>query len=118
MGKQLIKEFLIIIQTYKSSGAVERAKTFYDHYSKVEGMFLQIRDIVIEKKKPRRIELNNNLIRYNAETIEPQVYPECFEGIIASYADRFPATKAFVDMVHGQWQPTAEHLRVQATPAP
>ena len=36
-GKKLIREFLIILQTYKSSGAVERAKAFYDHYSKVEG---------------------------------------------------------------------------------
>ena len=39
-GKQLIKEFLIILQTYKSSGCIERAKAFYDHYSKVEGIFL------------------------------------------------------------------------------
>ena len=46
-GKQLIKEFLLIIQTYKSSGAVDRATAFYNHYSKVEGIFLQIRDIVI-----------------------------------------------------------------------
>lgn len=60
-GKQLIKEFLLILQTYKSSGCIERAKAFYDHYSKVEGQFLQIRDIVIQKKKPRRVELNNNL---------------------------------------------------------
>lgn len=89
-GKQLIREFLIIIQTYKSSGAVDRAKAFYDHYSKVEGIFLQIREIVIKSKKPRRVELNNNIVRYNASNIEPIVYPECFEGIIASYADRYP----------------------------
>ena len=89
-GKQLIREFLIILQTYKSSGAADRGKAFYDHYSKVEGIFLQIRDIVIEKKKPRRVELNNNLIRYNESMIEPNHYPECFEGIIMSYEDRFP----------------------------
>ena len=91
-GKQLIRDFLIILQTYKSSGAVERATAWYGHYSKVEGIFLQIRDIVIEKKKPRRVELNNNLQRYNSACIEPIVYPECFEGIIASYADRYPCT--------------------------
>lgn len=91
-GKQLIKDFLMILQTYKSSGAVDRATAFYNHYSKVEGIFLQIRDIVIETKKPRRVELNNNLLRYNSACIEPVVYPECFEGIIASYADRYPCT--------------------------
>lgn len=87
------------MQTYKSSGAVDRAKAFYDHYSKVEGIFLQIRDIVIEKKKPRRVELNNNLMRYNSACIEPVVYPECFEGIIASYADRYPCTGQLIDTI-------------------
>lgn len=59
----------MILQTYKSTGAVDRAVKFYDHYSTVNDFFLKIRDIVIEKKKPRRIELNNNLVRYNEETI-------------------------------------------------
>ena len=111
-GKQLIKEFLIILQTYKSSGAVERAKAFYDHYSKVEGIFLQIRDIVIEKKKPRRVELNNNLVRYNASTVEPVTYPECFEGIIASYADRYPTNMDLLKRIESEWAKTAQYLRV------
>jgi hypothetical protein len=51
---------------------------------------------VIQKKKPRRIELNNNLFRYNEKVIEPIVYPESFEGIIKSFADRFSATKELV----------------------
>ena len=111
-GKQLIREFLNILQVYKSSGAVDRAKAFYDHYSKVEGIFLQIRDIVIEKKKPRRIELNNNLVRYNATTIEPIVYPECFEGLIASYVDRFPPTMKLMQTVFNEWAKTSQYLRV------
>lgn len=34
-GRKLISEFLVILQTYKSSGAVDRAKAFYDKYSEV-----------------------------------------------------------------------------------
>ena len=112
-GKELIRKFLIILQTYKSSGAVDRAKAFYDHYSKVEGQFLEMRNIVIATKKPRRIELNNNLFRYNSSTIEPIVYPECFEGIIASYADRYPCTRTFIDKMKNEWAATSAHLRVQ-----
>ena len=111
-GKQLITEFLIILQTYKSSGAVERAKQFYDKYSEVKDIFLEIRKIVIEKKKPRRIELNNNLVRYNEKTIEPLHYPETFEGIVHSYIDRYPPTKKFIDTVLSQWMPTKDFLRV------
>ena len=112
-GKQLIREFLIILQTYKSSGAADRGKAFYDHYSKVEGIFLQIRDIVIEKKKPRRVELNNNLIRYNESMIEPTHYPECFEGIIMSYEDRFPCNQQLLDKIYNEWAKTAQYMRVQ-----
>ena len=61
------------------------------------GIFLKIRDIVIEKKKPRRIELNNNLVRYSEEAIEPICYPQKLEAIIHSYADRYPCTKKYVD---------------------
>jgi len=55
----------------------------------VSDFFLKVREIVIKKKKPRRIELNNNLVRYSESSIEPTHYPETFEGIILSYADRF-----------------------------
>ena len=84
---------MIILQTYKSTGAIDRASKFWAHYSKVEGFFHDIRDIVIEKKKPRRLELNNNLIRYKEDLIEPILYLECLEAIIHSYADRYPCTR-------------------------
>ena len=32
-GRELIKKFLLIIQTYKSSGCIERASAFYAKYS-------------------------------------------------------------------------------------
>ncbi len=102
-GYELIKKFLLILQTYKSSGCIERAAAFYNKYSEVNGIFLQIREIVLSKKKPRRIDLNNNLVRYNEQLIEPLHYPESFEGIIHSYADRFPFNKDFQDEIVAEW---------------
>jgi dipeptidyl-peptidase III len=111
-GKELIRKFLIILQTYKSSGAVELATKFYAEYSQVDEFFLKVRELVIIKKKPRRIELNNNLVRYNEKQIEPATYPESFEGIIHSYSDRFPATTALLDQIVGEWDKTKSFLRV------
>ena len=68
---------------------------------------------MIDKKKPRRVELNNNLVRYNSASIEPMMYPECFEGIIASYADRYPCTMELLTTIEGEWAKTAQDLRVQ-----
>jgi dipeptidyl-peptidase-3 len=63
-GKQLIEKLLLVLQTFKSTGAAERGKKFYDEYSEVSDFFLKVREIVIRKKKPRRVDVNNNLVRY------------------------------------------------------
>ena len=103
----------MILQTYKSTGAIERASKFWAHHSKVEGFFLDIRDIVIEKRKPRRLELNNNLVRYSQKAIEPVLYAEKLEAIIHSYADRYPCTRELCDQVLGIWDDHRDHLRVK-----
>ena len=73
---------------------------------------MQIRDIVIEKKGPRQLVMNNNLVRYNESQIEPIFYPSCFEGIIASSVDRFPKDVSFLKKVHDEWAKTSAYLRV------
>jgi len=112
-GRELITKFLIILQTYKSSGAAERGKAFYDDHSKVDDMFLKIREIVVAKKLPRRVELNNNLVYYNEECIAPSVYPESFEGIILSYQDRYGASEEYLRGVLKEWGRYKNHLRVK-----
>ena len=102
-GKELIRQLLMVLQTYKSSGAAERGTKWYNDYSAVGESFLKIRDIVIAKKKPRRLDLNNNLVRYSEKSIEPVCYPENFQGVILSYADRFAFNKKLFDQVKGVW---------------
>lgn len=79
----------MVIQTYKSSGAADRGTAFYNKYSTVDDYFLKVREIVQKKKKPRRVEVNNNLFRYSETQVDVKSYPESFEGVILSYADRF-----------------------------
>ena len=45
-GRELIKKLLIVLQTYKSSGCIERGAKFYNSYSEVSDFFLKIRGIV------------------------------------------------------------------------
>mmetsp|Transcript_5357 Transcript_5357/g.4936 ORF Transcript_5357/g.4936 Transcript_5357/m.4936 type:complete len:117 (+) Transcript_5357:208-558(+) len=111
-GRELISKFLVILQTFKTSGAVDRANKFYAHHSEVNEFFLKVRNIVLDKKKPRRIELNNNLVRYDEENIFPICYPEKLEAIIHSYADRYPCNKQLIDQVLGVWNANKDDLRV------
>lgn len=93
-GKVLIERLLMIIQTFKSSGAADRGTAFYKEYSVVSDYFLRVRAIVAKNKKPRRVEVNNNLFRYSPSQIDVKEYPESFEGVILSYADRFQFNKS------------------------
>ena len=103
---------MIVLQTYKSSGASERGEKFYNEYSEVSELFLRIREIVQKNKKPRRLELNNNLMRYSESSIEPVCYPESFEGIILSFADRHHFSRDLYDQVKGVWDEHKESLKV------
>lgn len=73
---------------------------------------LKIREIVKKNKKPRRVVLNNNLVRYNESCVEPVCYPETFEGLIASFVDRYPFSKQLYKQVMTVWKECAEDFKV------
>lgn len=56
-GFKAISEFLHKLHVYKSMGDFDTAKKFFDHYSAVDETMLKVREIVIARKRPRRIEL-------------------------------------------------------------
>jgi hypothetical protein len=91
---------------------VARACSFYDHYSKVEGDFLKMREIVLEKKKPRRFDLYSNFYAYSGTSVEPVHYAECHEGVIHSFQDRYPFSADLHAQVMSQWNPHKALLRV------
>lgn len=74
--------------------------------------FIKIRDIVMANKKPRRLDVNNNLVRYNEKSVEPATYPENFEGIILSYADRYRFTEGLFNQVTTSWNEHKTSMRV------
>jgi len=111
-GKELIRKLLIVLQTYKSSGCVERGAKWFNEYSVVDDMFIKVRDIVMANKKPRVLKLSHNLVRYNENTIAPVTYPENFAGIIHAYQDRWPYSKALSAQILAVWDESKTDLRV------
>ena len=111
-GPELIAKLLLVLQTYKSTGCVSRGKLFYDDYSSVSDFFLKVREVVLKKKGPRRVCLQNNLVRYNEQSIESIHYSETMEGVILSWADRFMFTKNLYEQVKSVWEETKADLRV------
>ena len=102
-GKELIKKLLLVLQTYKSSGATERARKFYSEYSAVSETFLKIREIVLRGSKPGRLWLYNNVMRYSESVLEPLLYPATPEGLILSNVERHRFSKDLYEQVKGVW---------------
>ncbi len=66
----------------------------------------------MKNKKGRRLEVNNNLVKYNESSIEPICYPSNFEGIISSYADRYQFNKSLYKQVMSTWNEHKASLKV------
>jgi len=56
-GFKALSEFLHKLHVYKSIGDFESAEKFFNHYSQVDETMLRVRQIVIENRRPRRLEI-------------------------------------------------------------
>lgn len=74
------------MQVFKSTADLDAATKMFQGYSHVDDKFMRIRDIVIANRKPRRLEVQGNLLDPHTY----QAYDDSFEGIIHSYLDRYP----------------------------
>lgn len=81
-GRRLTGELLKTLQQYKSTADVENGTKFYNKYSEVNEFFLKIRTIVNKNPKPRRLDMNWNLIKYSENRIEPQTFEATHRGIV------------------------------------
>lgn len=104
-GHELIGKLLYTLQVYKSSGSYDRARKLYDDYSSVSDHFLKYRDIVISKRRPGYLrsypnlelissnslsEGNSTEQTENGNKVEIKEYEESINGLISSFADRYP----------------------------
>ncbi|XP_026328243.1 dipeptidyl peptidase 3 isoform X2 [Hyposmocoma kahamanoa] len=90
-GKRIIGEFLVKLQTIKSTGDVKAGNKLFDKYSKVDGAWASWRDIVLKHKQPRNIFVQANTVN-NGGKVELKLYQPTAEGMIQSWTERFPVT--------------------------
>ncbi|CAL1276519.1 unnamed protein product [Larinioides sclopetarius] len=92
VGKPAIGNFLGKLQLYRSTADVASAKEMYDKYSAVKSEtkypFLDYREIVMARKKPRKLLIQTNTFVEN-DKVNLKTYEPSAEGMIQSWVDRF-----------------------------
>ena len=113
-GFPALERFLHKLHVYKSIGDYDTAKAFFDGYSAVDEEMMKIRQIVIDNKLPRRLELQPNLFLNRTPTggqkVEYVGYETSHEGIVQSYIERWEG--AFLADVYEEWLRDADQVRV------
>jgi len=93
VGKPAIGEFLKKLQVYKSTGDIEEASKMFMGYSAVDNTnmpWAEWRDIVIDRKQPRKMMVQANTI-VKDEKLEIRTYDASHEGMLDSWRERFTA---------------------------
>jgi len=89
VGQPAIASFLQKLQIYKATADIGAAKQMYDKYSEVSEPWASRRDIVVARKQARMIlvQANTNLVDEKLELVQYDPSPE---GMVKSWAERFP----------------------------
>merc|ERR1719273_2276998 len=89
VGQPAIASFLQKLQIYKATADITAAKQMYDKYAEVSEPWASRRDIVVSRKQPRMIlvQANTKLVDEKLELVQYDPSPE---GMVKSWAERFP----------------------------
>lgn len=128
VGRDAIHNFLLKLQTYKSTGDIESASEMYNHYSNVSNdtephTWAKWRDIVLAHKKPKTILVQANtevqgnfrstkqllhIINWliflyydllSGDSIGLKTYEASLNGYVESWVDRFRSNSEICDVL-------------------
>lgn len=103
-----MSDFLGKLHILKSMGDYDEAKKFFDHYSEVSEEMLKVRQIVLDNKLPRRLELQPNIFEKDG-SIEYKGYDDTLEGVVQSFLERWEG--AYLQDVYEEWDKHANKIR-------
>ena len=96
------------LQIYKATADFEGGSAFFNNYLKVNEKFLRIRQVVIDRKQPRRIELQHDVEFNEKGDIDYIKFEENFEGIIKSQIFHY---RNSVEDIYSAWREYGKHFQ-------
>jgi dipeptidyl-peptidase-3 len=87
VGKKAMGEFLAKLQVYKATADAQAGRALYDQYTSVPESWIAYRDIVLEKRLPRKLLLQANTF-LDGDKVVLKEYSADLPGFIESYLER------------------------------
>lgn len=86
-GKQALGKMLLRLHMYRCTADVQSCRTYYEKLSKVDGKYLEWRDIVLANKEPKWVFVQANTF-LDGDQVSIREYDATEEGVIQSWAER------------------------------
>lgn len=86
-GKRALGKMLLRLHMYRCTADVQSCRTYYEELSKVDGKYLEWRDIVLANKEPKWVFVQANTF-LDGDQVHIREYDETEEGVIQSWAER------------------------------
>eukprot|EP01112_Ceratiomyxa_fruticulosa_P003897 TRINITY_DN1420_c0_g1_i1.p1 TRINITY_DN1420_c0_g1~~TRINITY_DN1420_c0_g1_i1.p1 ORF type:complete len:449 (+),score=97.92 TRINITY_DN1420_c0_g1_i1:972-2318(+) len=90
VGKPAIAEFLKHLNIYKATADFEAANKYYGELSSVNAHFVELREIVLEKKKPRNVFVQCHTHVDEHNNVQFTEFEDNADGMVTSFKTRFP----------------------------
>ena len=110
-GKEAIKQFLLKLQVYKSTADIEAAKQMFYKYSEVTKQFLEYRQIVLDRKKPRKLFVQSSThLSGDGKSAAIKTYSPTHESLIESFNDHLKDEEGIDEALVDLWRKDCKHF--------
>ncbi|OBT90574.1 hypothetical protein VE02_01044 [Pseudogymnoascus sp. 03VT05] len=86
-GKRALGNMLLRLHMYRCTADVQSCRTYYEELSKVDGEYLEWRDIVLANKEPKWVFVQANTF-LDGDQVRIREYDATEEGVIQSWTER------------------------------
>jgi len=100
VGRKALGDFIMKLQVYKSTADVDSARNMFETYASISNdkkhPWLKWRDIVIDRKLPRKMCVQaNTFLSEDGNTVSLKTYEKSANGIILAATDRLPGVDIY-----------------------
>jgi len=86
-GKAALGRMLLRLHMYRCTADVKACRSYYEDLSRVDGEYLEWRNIVVATKEPRKVFVQANTF-LDGDQVTLKEYRNTVEGVIQSWVER------------------------------